>query len=197
MSTSPERPVIKIIVGSVRPVRIGDQLAAALAPLLAEASGARVEIVDLAELGLPMLDEPMMPAMGNYQHAHTKAWSRIVSESDALVFLTPQYNGGYPASIKNAIDFLFHEWTAKRALIVSYGGHGGGMSGAQLRSVLEFMKLDLVSDNVELTIPRESYGADWRLTDARPIIASHEAAIHAAAEALGARLRTPAEVSAA
>ena len=193
MSTSTERPLIKIIVGSVRPVRVGDQIAAALAPVLAEASGASVEIIDLAELALPMLDEPLMPAMGNYQKPHTIAWSEMVKESDAVVFLTPQYNGGYPAALKNAVDYLYHEWSAKPALIVSYGGHGGSQSGAQLRSVLEFVGLDLVADNVELTLPRDSYGADWRLTAAGPIIASHETEIRAAAEALGARLRSKAD----
>lgn len=197
MSTSTERPLIKIIVGSVRPVRVGDQLAAALAPVLAGASGARVEIIDLAELALPMLDEPMMPAMGNYQKPHTIAWSESIKDSDAVVFLTPQYNGGYPAALKNAVDYLYHEWSAKPALIVSYGGHGGSQSGAQLRSVLEFVGLDLVADNVELTLPRDSYGADWRLTDAAPIIASHEEAIRTSAEALGARLRSNAEESVA
>lgn len=193
MSTSTERPLIKIIIGSVRPVRVGDQLAAVLAPVLAEASGSKVEIIDLAELALPMLDEPLMPAMGNYQKPHTIAWSEMVKESDAVVFLTPQYNGGYPAALKNAVDYLYHEWSAKPALIVSYGGHGGSQSGAQLRSVLEFVGLDLVADNVELTLPRDSYGADWRLTDAGPIIASHETEIRTAAEALGARLRNKAE----
>ncbi|GAA1324532.1 NADPH-dependent FMN reductase [Leucobacter albus] len=196
MTSTPSQPLIKIIVGSVRPVRVGDQIAAALAPALAEAAGARVEIVDLAELGLPLLDEPLMPAMGNYTHAHTKAWSEIVSTSDAVVFLTPQYNGGYPASLKNAIDFLFHEWKAKPTFIVSYGGHGGGAGGAQLRSVLEFIGLDIVADNVALTLPRESYGSDWRLVDAAPIIEANREAIGVAGEALGMKLRERAELDA-
>ena len=190
MSIPTDRPLIKIVIGSVRPVRVGDQLAAALAPLLAEATGARVEIIDLAELALPMLDEPMMPAMGNYQNAHTIAWSEMVKGSDAVVFLTPQYNGGYPAALKNAIDYLYHEWSAKPALIVSYGGHGGSQSGAQLRSVLEFVGLDVVDGNVELTLPRDSYGPDWRLVDAAPVIASRESEIRAVAGALAERLRS-------
>lgn len=113
MSFSTELPLIKIIVGSVRPVRVGDQIAAVLAPVIAEAAKARVEIVDLAELALPMLDEPLMPALGNYQKSHTITWSEIVKESDAVIFLTPQYNGGYPAPLKNAIDYLFQEWSEK------------------------------------------------------------------------------------
>ncbi|MGL3805458.1 NADPH-dependent FMN reductase [Paeniglutamicibacter sp. R2-26] len=195
MSFPTDRPLIKIVIGSVRPVRVGDQLAAALTPLLAEATGARVEIIDLAELALPMLDEPLMPAMGNYQNAHTIAWSEMVKDSDGVVFLTPQYNGGYPAALKNAIDYLHHEWSAKPALIVSYGGHGGSQSGAQLRSVLEFVGLDLVDGNVELTLPRDSYGPDWRLVDAAPVIASRETEIRAAAGALAERLRSTADAT--
>ncbi|GAA2840725.1 NAD(P)H-dependent FMN reductase [Leucobacter komagatae] len=196
MTTHSEQPLIKIIVGSVRPVRVGDQLAAALAPALAEATGARVEIVDLAEVGLPLLDEPLMPAIGQYEHDHTKAWSATISESDAVVFLTPQYNGGYPAALKNAIDFLFHEWKAKPTFVVSYGGHGGGAAAAQLRSVLEFIGLDIVAPNVELTLPRESYGSDGRLVDAKPILVSHDAAVEAAAARLSEKLRERAELNA-
>ncbi len=182
--TTTERPLLRIVVGSVRPVRVGDQIAQALAPLVAEATGARVEITDLVDLGLPFLDEPRMPALGDYQHAHTKAWSRLIADTDAVVFLTPQYNGGYPASLKNAIDFLYHEWKSKPALVVSYGGHGGGLSGAQLRGVLEFVGLDLVTDNVELTIPHDAYGADGRLTSASPIVAANAERITAAVRAL-------------
>lgn len=196
MTTSSDTQLIKIIVGSVRPVRVGDQIAAALAPVLADITGARVEIVDLAEVGLPMLDEPLMPAMGQYAHEHTKAWSAVISESDAVVFLTPQYNGGYPASLKNAIDFLFHEWKAKPTFIVSYGGHGGPAAAAQLRSVLEFIGFDVVAPSVEMTLPRESYGADWRLTDAEPIVAAHAEGLRVAGEALRAKLHERAELSA-
>ena len=192
MPASPERPLVRLIVGSVRPIRVGDQLAEALAPIVAESADARVELVDLAELGLPLLDEPRMPAMGDYQREHTKAWSRIVAESDAVVFVTPQYNGGYPASLKNAIDFLFQEWRGKPALIVSYGGHGGGLSGAQLRGVLEFIGLQLAGSNVELTIPRDGYGDDGRLRDATAIVASHEEPIRAAAATLGGVIRAAA-----
>ena len=177
-------PLIRIVVGSMRPVRVGDQIAAAVSEVIADATGARVEIVDLADLRLPMLDEPAMPALGNYQNAHTKAWAEIVSEADGIVFVTPQYNGGYPASLTNAIDYLFAEWRDKPALIVSYGGHGGGMSGAQLRSVLEFIGVDLVADNVEITLPRESYGADGRLVDAPEIVQGYADKLETAAKTL-------------
>lgn len=179
-----DTPLIRIIVGSVRPVRVGDQIAAAVAEIIADAADARTEIIDLADLNLPLLDEPRMPALGDYQNAHTKEWADIVSGSDGIVFVTPQYNAGYPASLKNAIDYLFAEWKDKPALIISYGGHGGGMSGAQLRSVLDFIGLDLVADNVEITLPRDSYGPDWRLVDAQAVVAPYAEELRSAARAL-------------
>lgn len=188
MTTSPESPLISVIVGGVRPVRIGDQIAEVVAPIIAEAAGARVQIVDLAELALPMLDEPLMPAMGNYQKEHTLAWSKIVSESDSVVFVTPQYNGGYPASLKNAVDYFFAEWKEKPTVIVSYGGHGGGQAGAQLRQVLEFVGLDLATDNVEITIPREGYGTDWRLVEAESVVAAASDALKVAGAALAEKV---------
>ncbi|WP_017792099.1 NADPH-dependent FMN reductase [Leucobacter salsicius] len=184
MTEITERPLISIVVGSVRPVRIGDQIAEAIAPIIAEASGARVQIIDLAELNLPMLDEPLMPAMGNYTHAHTKAWSEIIAGSDSVVFLTPQYNGGYPAALKNAIDYLYAEWKAQPALIVSYGGHGGGQAAAQLQQVLDFIGLNTAAGSVEITIPRDGYGTDWRLVDAEPIVAVAADALRAASATL-------------
>ncbi|WP_137824164.1 NADPH-dependent FMN reductase [Brevibacterium sp. 2SA] len=184
MTETPTAPLIRIIVGSVRPVRVGDQIAAAVAEIISDAAAARTEIIDLVDLDLPLLDEPRMPALGDYQNEHTKEWARIVDESDAVVFVTPQYNAGYPASLKNAIDYLFAEWKDKPSLIISYGGHGGGMSGAQLRAVLEFIGLDLVGDNVEITLPRDSYGPDWRLTDAKEVVAGYADELRTAAKAL-------------
>lgn len=129
--------VIRIIVGSTRPVRVGDQLASALAPLLASATGAEVETVDLRQLALPMLDEPRMPALGGYAHDHTKEWSALVEESDALVFLTPQYNGGYPASLKEC-DRLPVRRMARQAgppgqLWRPWWGNGGRAVGTRTR----------------------------------------------------------------
>ncbi len=72
-----------------------------------------------------------------YHQPHTQTWSQLISSHDAFIFITPQYNWGYPAALKNAIDYLFNEWKGKPALIVSYGGHGGGKAAAQLRVVLE------------------------------------------------------------
>jgi len=151
------------IVGSTRPVRVGDQLAAHVLPLLAESTGLDMKVVDLRELALPFLDEPRQPSDGNYVHEHTRAWSKTVRGSDAVVVITPQYNGGYPAPVKNAIDFLYDEWRDKPFLIVSYGSRGGPKCNAQLTQVLHYIHADPVEGGVQIVIPGSDYGPDDRL----------------------------------
>jgi NAD(P)H-dependent FMN reductase len=163
---------ISIIVGSTRPVRIGRQLADAVAAKIAPEVDAEIRILDLAEIGLPLLDEPLMAMMHQYQNAHTHAWAKEIAASDAVIFLTPQYNAGYPAALKNAIDYLHAEWKDRPSAILSYGGHGGTASARQLREVLEFIGLDLI-DSGSLTIAQTDYTPEWSLADADAVIARH------------------------
>lgn len=185
---SDSTPRIGIIVGSARPVRIGRQLADATATVIADATGAQVEILDLAEIALPMLDEPLMAAMGQYQHAHTIAWAERIANLDGVIFLTPQYNGGYPAALKNAIDYIYAEWKQKPAAIISYGGHGGLAAAKQLREVLQFIGLSLTDEQVALTIQQTDYTADWHLGDAHAVLARDAGVIGELGTALVARV---------
>mgnify|MGYP001598636218 CR=1 FL=1 len=170
---SQTRPRISLIVGSARPVRIGRQLTDATASVIADTVDADIQILDLAEIALPMLDEPLMAGMNQYSHDHTFAWAKMIADSDAVVFVTPQYNAGYPAALKNAIDYIYAEWKAKPASIVSYGGHGGVASAKQLREVLEFIGLDLVDGSINYTINQPDYNADWGLGDADEVVARY------------------------
>ena len=69
--------------------------------------------MDLAEVNLPVFDEPEHPRFRKYQHEHTKAWSARVARADAYVFVTPEYNFSTPPALLNAIDYLVHEWAYK------------------------------------------------------------------------------------
>jgi NAD(P)H-dependent FMN reductase len=111
----------------------------------------QIELVDLAELALPALDEPAHPRFGKYEHEHTKRWSALVAASDAFVFITPEYNYGMPPALLNAIDYLFHEWAYKAAAFVSYGGVSGGTRSVQMsKSVLTTLKLMPIPEGVSL-----------------------------------------------
>ena len=99
---------IGIVVSSSRPTRIGHQVAQWVRSLAPE--GVEADIIDLAEVDLPFLAEPEQPATGNYSMPSTVAWSERVRSYDALILTVPEYNAGYPAVLKNAIDTLHAEW---------------------------------------------------------------------------------------
>jgi NAD(P)H-dependent FMN reductase len=113
--------------------------------------------IDLAEVGLPLLDEPNHPRLQQYSHQHTKDWSAAVSRADAFVLVTPEYNHSFPASLKNALDHLVRDRADKPAGIVSYGGVSAGLRAATaLKPVLAALRLVLVVEAVSIPSSRSS-----------------------------------------
>jgi NAD(P)H-dependent FMN reductase len=110
------------------------------------------ELVDIVDYNLPLLDEPMPPSTGQYLHPHTKAWSERIKGFDAYVFVTPEYNHGMSASLKNAVDYLHGEWADKAAGFVSYGSTGGARAVEQLRLVLASLEVATVRAQVMLSL---------------------------------------------
>src|SRR6201996_7981834 len=144
-------PTLTIIVGSTRPGRAGQPIAEWFAERARAHAGFDVEIADLAEIGLPLLDEPNHPRLGQYTKQHTKDWSAIIDRADAIVFVTPEYNYAYPASIKNAIDFLHREWRDKPVGFVSYGGVAAGTRAVQqLKQVVTTLRMVPVFESVNI-----------------------------------------------
>lgn len=124
-------PVLTIIIASTRPGRIGGAVGEWVRARAVEHGGFDVVVEDLAERDLPFMDEPNHPRMRRYVHEHTRAWSEAIDASDALVMVTPEYNHSYPATLKNAIDFLHTEWAHKPVGLVSYGGIAAGTRAAE------------------------------------------------------------------
>ena len=125
------RPHLQIIVGSTRPGRRGLAVAFWLYELATRHAGFTAELVDLAEVGLPLLDEPRPPQRGVYEHEHTRAWSETVRRGDAYLLVVPEYNHSYNAATKNALDFLGREWRNKPVGFVGYGGIAAGARAVQ------------------------------------------------------------------
>jgi NAD(P)H-dependent FMN reductase len=123
---------LKIIIGSTRPGRAGGPVAGWFHKLAVRHAGFDTDLVDLAAVGLPLLDEPENPRHGRYVHEHTKRWSQIVAAGDAFVFVVPEYNHGYNAATKNALDYLHAEWRNKPVGFVSYGGVAAGTRSVQM-----------------------------------------------------------------
>ena len=145
------KPTLTIVIGSTRPGRVGPKFATWFRSLAIAHDGFDVELVDLAQLNLPFLDEPSHPRLRQYVHQHTIDWSRTVERSDAFVFVTPEYNFGYSAALKNAIDYLSQEWADKAVGFVSYGGVAGGTRAVQqLKQVVTALKMIPVAESVNL-----------------------------------------------
>jgi NAD(P)H-dependent FMN reductase len=121
---------LKIINATVRPGRKGPLIAEWITGLAKATGQYEVELIDLGELKLPLMDEPNHPAMKKYEHEHTKKWSAKIEEADAFIFVTGEYDFGYPAPLRNALEYLYTEWNYKAGGIVSYGGVSAGTRAA-------------------------------------------------------------------
>lgn len=142
-------PALGVILGSTRPGRVGLPVGQWVAEHAARTGEFAVEVIDLAVIDLPMLDEPGLPAAGHYTKTHTKQFSELISRMDAFVLVMPEYNHGYTAPVKNALDYLNHEWGDKPIGLVSYGGVAGGVRAVHaLKPVLEALRLIPVFEGV-------------------------------------------------
>jgi NAD(P)H-dependent FMN reductase len=153
---------IAIVIGSTRSRRRTAVAARWVAGVAAHhpavtAGQAAFEVVDLAEYGLSVLDEPLPALFGDYHHPHTNRWAQTIDSFDGFVFVTPEYNHSAPAALKNAIDFLFAEWNNKAAGFVSHGAHA---AVEHLRQVMTELQVANVRTQVAL-----SAFTDFEITD--------------------------------
>lgn len=130
------KPILHIVVCSTRPGRVGSLVAEWAHELATRQAGFEAELLELADFALPVFDEPEHPRLGNYQHAHTRRWSRSVDRADAFIFVMPEYNYGPPSAWLNAMTYLVREWHYKPASFVSYGGASGGVRAVQVAKQL-------------------------------------------------------------
>jgi len=141
-----------IVVASVRPGRVGLPIAKWVDEVARAHGDFEIDFADLAEINLPFMDEPSSPAKRQYTKPHTMAWSERVDAADAFIFVTPEYNHSYSPALKNALDFLMHEWNHKPVGFVSYGASAGGTRGvAALDTVLSFLGLRKVAPAVDIS----------------------------------------------
>lgn len=142
---------LKIISSTVRPSRKGPIVAAWVAEAARQFGGFDVEVLDLGEIRLPMMDEPHHPRLQKYEHEHTKKWSATINSADAFVFVTAEYDYNYPAPLRNALEYLVHEWSYKVAGIVSYGGVSAGTRAANaLKGDLSTFRMVPLTDMVNI-----------------------------------------------
>ena len=143
---------VAIIIGSTRPNRKSAKVALWVFEQARERDDLDVELVDLADQGLPVFDEGIPPGAGKYERDHTKRWAALIDSFDGYVFVTPEYNHGIPGVLKNALDFIYAEWNDKVAGFVGYGNTGGARSVEQLRLVMAELQVATVRSTVALSI---------------------------------------------
>ena len=146
---------IGIILGSTRPNRNGEQVARWVYNIASQRSDAEFELVDLRDYPLPHLDEPLPPAMGQYQNDHTRQWADKIASFDGFIMVTPEYNHSTSGVLKNAIDYLFAEWNNKAVGFVSYGGVGGARAAEHLRLIAGELQMADVRQQVALSLLTE------------------------------------------
>jgi NAD(P)H-dependent FMN reductase len=157
------KPVLQIIIGSTRPGRIGLPVAQWFDGVARQQGDFDVELVDLAEVALPLFDEPGHPLGRQYMHPHTVAWSATIDRADAFVFVIPEYNHSYNAATKNALDYLHVEWNYKPVGFVSYGGVAAGTRAqTALKPVMAALRMTPVVEAVNVPFVAQFIDDDGR-----------------------------------
>ena len=130
-------PLIQIIVGTTRPGRFSDKPVAWLVDRLGHRDDLALEIVDVRDHPLPLYESAVSPARAQRQYEDERVirFGRIVDRADGYIIVAGEYNHGYPASLKNAMDYVFPEFNRKPVTFVGYGQVGGARAVEQLRLV--------------------------------------------------------------
>jgi NAD(P)H-dependent FMN reductase len=128
---------LQVIIGSTRPGRFADKPVAWLLDRLSDREGFELDVLDLRDYPLPLFDSPMAPArtLRDYPNEAIAALGRRFDSADGYITVTSEYNHGYPASLKNALDYVFPEFNKKPMTFVGYGNAGGARAIEQLRLV--------------------------------------------------------------
>ena len=156
---------IQIILGSTRPNRKGESVAKWAHSELSKRDDIEFELVDIADYNLPLLDEPKPAGSGEYTKEHTKRWSEKINQADGYIFVTAEYNHSIPGALKNALDFLFHEWKYKAVGFISYGSIGGSRAAEQLRLIAGQFQMADVRQQLMLFTGTDFEGRDFQPTE--------------------------------
>ncbi len=145
---------LKIISSTVRPGRKGPIVARWIAEAATNTGNFDAELLDLGEINLPLMNEAVHPMMKQYEHEHTKQWSAKIEEADAFIFVTAEYDYSYPAPLKNALEYLVHEWSYKPAGIVSYsaGAFAGVRAAMNLKTDLLSLRTIALAEGVNIPL---------------------------------------------
>jgi NAD(P)H-dependent FMN reductase len=147
--------VISVIVGSTREGRFSEKPAKWILQHLRRREAVDARLLDLRDFPLPFFDQPATPAMPGrapYKEGVVHKWTAAIAQSDGFVFVTPEYNYGISAVLKNAIDWVYPEWNRKAAGFVSYGSAMGARAVQQLRETLIELQVAPIRFSVHIPV---------------------------------------------
>lgn len=167
-----------VVLGSARTGRVADKINEYVTADIAEREGVSVTVADLKALDMPFFDNEVSPANPDYTptDAGVIAWSHLVKEADAVVFITPEYNHSLSAIQKNAIDSLYAEWGNKPVTAVTYGWSAGAFVVPAFREILGNVKADIKATFAQLAFMKD-INPDGSLLDVANVTAQIAAAI--------------------
>jgi NAD(P)H-dependent FMN reductase len=146
---------ISVIVGSTREGRFSEKPAQWIFQYLRKRDAIDARLLDLRDFPMPFFDQPLTPSMPGrapYENEVVKRWTAAIAASDGFVFVTPEYNYGPAAVLKNALDWVYPEWNRKAAAFVSYGSVSGARSVQQLREVLIELQMAPIRPSVHIPV---------------------------------------------
>ena len=145
---------IKVIIGSTRQNRFSEKPSNWILEEAKKLEGIEVELLDLRDYAMPFFEDPMSPSMakGSYSNKVVKKWAEKINEGDAFIIVTPEYNHGYPAVLKNAMDVIYPEWNRKPVGFVSYGGALGARVVEQLRQVAVELQMAPIRNAIHIPV---------------------------------------------
>ncbi len=159
---------LKIIIGSTREGRFSEKIVPWLESELQKNESFTYEVLDLRDYDMPFYDQPVSPATvenGEYAHEVVRNWADKIREADAYLVIAPEYNHGYTAVLKNALDSVYAEWNNKPIGFVSYGGVNGARAVEQLRQVAIELQMAPIRSALHMKGPWNLLDDDGNLPD--------------------------------
>jgi NAD(P)H-dependent FMN reductase len=147
--------IISVIVGSTRQGRFSEKPAQWIFQQLKNRGGIDAQLLDLRDFPMPFFDQPMPPAMPGrppYENEVVKKWTAEIGRSDGFIIVTPEYNYGPSAVLKNALDWVYPQWNHKAVAFVSYGSAMGARGIQQLRLTAIELQLAPVRSSVHIPV---------------------------------------------
>jgi len=146
---------ISVIVGSTRQGRFSEKPAKWIFEHLKKRESLHARLLDLRDYPMPFFDQPLTPAMPgrpDFQHEVVQKWTAAIAQSDGFVIVTPEYNYGTSAVLKNALDWVYPQWHRKAVGFVSYGSAMGARAVQQLRETAIELQLAPIRSSVHIPV---------------------------------------------